>query len=466
MLEKNGEYIGQVVNIGSNGEGIVKCNNETVFVPFCLIDEEIKFKVLKVSNKAIFGKLLEVIKPSANRTEPKCKYFYKCGGCQLQHLKYESQVQLKKDNIKTCFKKIAGLDIEVLDAIKGTKIYKYRNKLQLPVQFDGEKNIIGFYSENSHRVIDIDDCIINPDWTKTIISAFRFFLEKYSLFGLNQVDFSGDIREITVKEIGKNLIITVVGLKKELKNKKELIELLKEKISQNFSLFYNYNNSTSNVIYSDNFSLIYGEENYLSKMNEIIYGTGVRSFSQVNTEVCSLLYDRVIEELNIQSNTTVIDAYSGAGLMTAMIGKKANKVIGIEIVPEAVKIADKLMENNGLKNKVTNYCGKCEDILPKIIEKEKDSKISVVLDPPRKGCDIKVLDSIVKSNVDRIVYVSCMPQTLARDVGLIIGSLTVENNEIVRLKEYKERYKIEKVIPFEMFPNTKHVETLCVLKKI
>lgn len=466
MLEKNGEYVGQVVNIGANGEGVVKYANDTVFVPFALTGEEIKFKVLKISNKAIFGKLLEVVKPSPYRVEPKCKYFYKCGGCQLQHLEYPKQVELKKENIKNCFKKIAGLDVEVSNAVVGSKTYKYRNKLQLPVQFDGVKNVIGFYSENSHRVIDIDDCIINPDWTKNIIETFRFFLEKYSLFGLNQIDFSGDVREITVKEIGENLIITVVGLKKELKNKKELIELLKERLKQKFSLFYNYNNSTSNVIYSDNFSLLYGEENYLSKMNGIIYGTGVRSFSQVNTEVCNLLYSKVIEELKITEDTTIIDAYSGAGLMTAMIGKSAEKVIGIEIVPEAVKIADKLMEDNGLKNKVTNYCGKCEEILPKIINEEKNTKISVVLDPPRKGCDSKVLDSIVKSGVDRIVYVSCMPQTLARDVGLLTGSLFVENNEIVRSKEYKGRYRIEKIIPFEMFPNTKHVETLCVLEKI
>ncbi len=467
MVEKNGEYIGKVVNIGSNGEGIVNYNGDTVFAPYCLPCEEIKFKVLKVSSKAIFGKVVDIIKPSPYRIEPKCKFFYKCGGCQLQHIEYQKQLEFKKDNIKNCFKKIANLDVDVFDAVFGSKTFYYRNKLQLPVQFDGEKNIIGFYSENSHRVIDIDDCIINPNWTKKIISIFRVFLDKYNLKGLNQSDFSGDIREITVKEIGKNLIITVVGLKKQLKNKEQLIDLLKKNFCDNFSLFYNFNNSTSNVIFSDDFSLLYGKENYLSNMNGIEYGTGVRSFSQVNTGVCSLLYDRVVKELQCDGNTTVFDAYSGAGLMTALIAKSAKKVVGIEIVPEAVKIANQLMIDNNLSDKIKNYCGKCEELLPDLIKKEREvsSKISVVLDPPRKGCDQKVLEAIIKSDIDRIVYVSCMPQSLSRDVGILIGSLEVKNGEVIRAKEYKARYNIEKVIPFEMFPNTKHIETLCVLDK-
>jgi 23S rRNA (uracil1939-C5)-methyltransferase len=202
-------------------------------------------------------------------------------------------------------------------------------------------------------------------------------------------------------------------------------------------------------------------------MYDIKYPIGVRSFMQVNYDVCKMLYKSVVDFIDADDQTVVLDAYSGAGLMTALLSKNAKKAIGIEIIPEATSLANELAVQNGLSNKIINYNGKCEEIMPDIIQKEleNNSKIRLVIDPPRKGCDIKVIDAILKCNIDRIVYVSCLPQSLARDIGLIVGSLKVENGEVKRATEYTPRYKIESVQPFDMFPQTNHVETVVCLKR-
>ncbi len=467
VFKKNQERIGKVLAIGSNGEGIVKDEGCVAFVPFALTGEKIKYKVLKVKDKIAYGKLIEVLTPAENRIRPKCPYFTKCGGCQLQHLKYTDQIKIKETTITDCFRKIAGIDINLNDTVKGDSEWGYRNKLQLPVTFNGEQTQIGFYAENSHRVIPIKTCYINPSWTQTIISIFNEYITKYDIIGYNELENSGDIREITVKQINNNLLITVVSLSLKLKFEEQLVELLKQNLSYNFSLYVNKNDKKTNVIYGEEFRLICGEPSYSAEMLGIKYNVGVRSFTQVNDSVCKKLYTAVKNAVCINDDTVVFDAYSGAGLMTALLSQNAKKAIGIEIIPEATALADKLMLDNKLKDKVTNYCAKCEDVLPELIAKEKQngSKISVVLDPPRKGCDYKVIEAVKNSGADVIAYVSCLPSSLARDVGLIMNTLKIEDGKMIKNQEATSDYIIESVTPFEMFANTKHIETLVVLKR-
>ena len=467
-MVKNQEKIGVVIALGMNGEGIVKDEDYTIFVPFALPTEKIKYKVLKVSKKCVYGKLLEVLTPAEERVRVKCKAFTKCGGCQLQHLRYSSQLSTKENNIKTCFSKIANLKVEVSSAVKGECEYRYRNKLQLPVRQTETGAILGFYAENSHRVIEIEDCEINGYYVQSIIKAFKRYFRECSVKGYDEQNHSGDIREITVKEVGDKLIITVVTLSRNLPHKEELLNILKEEIKQEFSLYQNVNSAVTNVIYGKDFILHYGKGEYQAEMFSIKYKVGVQSFMQVNTSVCHKLYSAVREGLKLNENTTVIDAYSGAGLMTALLAQKAKKAIGVEIIKEAVDIADKLALDNGLKDKITNYCGKCEELLPGIIKREKqeNSDVAVVLDPPRKGVDIKVIKAILESDIDRIAYVSCLPSSLARDIGLLVGTLEEKDGEIKRVENPTLRYNIELIKPFDMFAQTKHVETLVVLSKI
>ncbi|MBE7087373.1 MAG: 23S rRNA (uracil(1939)-C(5))-methyltransferase RlmD [Clostridiales bacterium] len=465
MLKKNLEYINTVAYLGANGEGILKQDGVVVFVPFVLVGEKIRYKILKVTSKCAYGKVIEVLTPAEERVRPKCPVFGKCGGCQLQHLAYSHQTRSKEDNVRNCFKKIANLDVNVLPTVKCSSEYGYRNKLQLPVADGNEGIVIGFYAENSHRVIPIDDCPINPVWTKTIIECFSLYAKEYGIKGYNDITFTGDLREITVKEIKDNLIITAVVTDENIRGIKYLVSLLEDKLQRTFSLYLNVNTSRSNVIYGDRFILKHGKGYYVGDLRGIKYKIGVMSFMQVNNEMCGKLYSAVVDSVGADETTTVIDAYSGAGLMTAMLAKTAAKAIGIEIVKEATECANELAEMNGISDKMINYNGKCEDLLPSIIkeEREKGNKICLVVDPPRKGIDPSLIKVLRESMVDKIVYVSCMPSTLARDVGLISGSLTYIGNEIKKVEPPDLLYTPTLIRPYDMFPQTKHVETLVVL---
>lgn len=467
-MEKNEELIGIVSGIGSNGEGIIKENGKIVFVPFTLEGEKVRYKVLKVTSKCAYGKVIEVLTPSEIRVRPKCPVFGKCGGCQLQHVKYLNQLKIKEDTIANTFRKVAGLEVNVKSTVKGDNEYRYRNKLQLPVVQTSKGTEIGFYAESSHRVVSIQDCIINAVWSKDLICAVREYVDQLNILGYNEIDNSGELREITAKEVKGNLIITAVSVNKSLRGTEKLIEILKKYIKYNFSLYLNINESATNVIYGDKFILLYGKTDYSAEMLGIKYKIGVQSFMQVNDSVCSKLYSTVRDLVDADEYTTVIDAYSGAGLMTALLAKGAKKAIGVEIVPEAVDCANELAVMNKLSDKIKNYQGKCEDILPELIAKEKleNSKVCLVLDPPRKGCDIKVINAILKSDIDKIVYVSCKPSTLARDIGLLVGTLDYINGEIKKTSVVKNRYDISFIKPFDMFAHTKHVETVVCLNKI
>ncbi len=466
-MVKNEERVGVVSALGVNGEGVIKDDGTVVFVPFTLVGEKIKYKVLKVTSKCAYGKVVEVLTPAENRVRPKCPVFQRCGGCQLQHIKYVQQLKIKEDAIASSFKKIAALNVEVKSTVKGDDHYRYRNKLQLPVVQTDIGVIIGFYAENSHRVVAIEDCVINAPWTKDIILAFKRFIDEYNIKGYDEATNSGELREITVKEVKGNLIITAVCLKDKLRGVNRLIEILKEDIKYTFSLYLNVNDKGTNVIYGDKFMLVHGAPDYTADMLGIKYKIGVQSFMQVNNSVCSKLYSAVRDAVNATEDTVVIDAYSGAGLMTALLAKGAKKAIGVEIVPEAVACANELVKLNDLSDKISNYQGKCEDILPDIIAKERkeNAEVCVVLDPPRKGCDKKVIDAIINSNIDKIVYVSCKPSTLARDVGLLVGTLEEVDGEIKKSANPQYRYEVELVRPFDMFAQTKHVETLVCLVK-
>ena len=314
----------------------------------------------------------------------------------------------------------------------------------------------------------VDDCLINAPWTKNVINAFKQYIKEFNINGYNEQLNNGELREITVKDVKGKLIITVVVLNDKIRGIERLVEIIKETVKFPFSLYLNINNKETNVIYGESFKLIYGAPDYASDLLGIKYRIGVQSFMQVNDSVCSKLYSAVRDAVNADENTTVIDAYSGAGLMTAILAKSEKKAIGVEIVKEAVDLANKLATQNGLDNKIINYLGKCEDILPDIIQKEKqnnNANICLVLDPPRKGCDIKVINTILKSDIDKIAYVSCKPSSLARDIGLIVGTLEVVNGEIKRVENPKLKYEIKMVKPFDMFAQTKHVETLVLLCK-
>ena len=466
-MKKNDVLTAEITAIGSNCEGIAKVDGIVCFIPFSLLGEKVEFKVLKVNKNIAFCKLLDVLTPSEDRVRPLCKFYTKCGGCQLQHVRQKAEFKIKSNIIKDCFKKIAGLEVEVNPIVKSENEYGYRNKMQLPVRNINSVNQIGLYYENSHRIVEIDECVIQKPIFNDVIKAFKLFIAETQISCYNDESNAGLLKHVVVRDVKGKLLIIVVINGKELPFKDRLIDILNGYFEE-YSLILNENTKNNNVILGNKFTVIYGQGYYYDEFLGIKYPVFPESFMQVNDSVKERLYVDVIKKLELNENSVVIDAYSGAGIMTAMMAKTAKKAIGIEVIPEAVKAGDELAVLNKLSDKMTNICALCEEVLPDVIAKEKagNGSISVVLDPPRKGCDDKVLSAIIKAMPDKIVYVACSPQSLARDVGILTGSLAWTNGELKRVENFLPRYEIESVTPYDMFPKTKHVETLVALKRV
>ena len=466
MIKKNDERTSFITAVGSNGEGIVKEEGFVIFLPFAFLGEKVRYKVLKVKKNIAFGKVLEVLVPAEERVKPVCPLFQKCGGCQLQHIKYTEQLKMKRKTVADCFHKIAGFDPDVQPTLRADKPYAYRNKLQIPVSDKDGETVIGFYAENSHRAIKTEKCPIHPEWAEKIIAVFNDYIKKFHIRGYREDTHEGELRHIVVRAVSEQYIVTMVCMKEDMAGRDYLFEKLKENFGK-VTLYLNVNDARTNVIFGKNFRLLGGESVYVASMGKLQYEFGVQSFLQVNAEMSEKLYKKVVELAAPDENSVVVDAFSGAGLMTAMLAQKAKKAYGVEIVPEAVRCADSLARLNGLSDKMENICGKCEDVLPALIPKLKEEygAITLVFDPPRKGVEANVLAAAVESGADKIVYVSCNPATLARDVGLLIGSLTERDGEIVKAESFSPRFSVGYIRPFDFFPQTRHVETVVLLER-
>ena len=463
-MEKNDVLTAIVEGLGSNGEGVVKHEGVTFFVPACLPGERVRFKVLKVKGNIGYGKVEEILTPAEERVRPKCPAFLRCGGCRLQHIDYPAQLALKGDMVKDCLRKIAGIDWAVPPAIKSDFEYGYRNKLQLPIGVDKNgEDVIGFYAERSHRIIPIDSCAIHPDWAEELILVLKSYMRECGVHGYDEINKKGELRHIVAREIAGNFIFTLVTAKREIKALDRLLFLLKSKFAS-FSLYLNYNAKDTNVIFGEEFRLIHGPETFSNVEHGISYEAGPITFLQVNENVRTKLYKAALKTVTGEGDEVVIDAYSGGGLLTAMIAKRAKRVYGIELERESVACADKLKEKNKLTN-MQNICGYVEQELSGVLEKEQGEKIRLILDPPRAGIARSVLKALCESGIEKLTIISCNPSTLARDLGILRGNLIEKDGELIK-GDGNGAYEIVSVQPYDMFPQTKHVETLvCLARK-
>lgn len=469
-MEKNQIVEAVAENLGTGGEGVAHVDGSVLFVPYLLKGERAKIKILKAKGGIAYGKAEEIITPSADRVLPRCQAFYRCGGCQLQHMKYTAQLDYKRELVQSTLKKIGGIDFEVSPCTGSDEIWGYRNKLQLPIGRQRGKNVIGFYAERSHAIIPVSECPIHPDWAKGLISALYAFMEQTGLQGYDETDKSGQLRHVVVRELKGKFIVTLVTTVKKLKGKEVLIGLL-DGIFPEYTLLFNYNPKDTNVVFGEEFTVIKGTGSYECEDLGILFEAGAETFVQVNENIRGKLYEEAVSLAVERGDEVVIDCYAGGGLMTAMFAKRCRHAYGIEIVPEASRCADALREKNGLTEKMTNICGKVEEHIGEVLEREGDA--TVVLDPPRAGVHRSVLNALMRKGIKKIVMISCNPATLARDVGILTGALTEnEKGELVK-RSWEENggsdtsgegsYELTLVHPFDMFPHTKHVETLVVL---
>ena len=472
MIEKNDIICAVTDAIGTNGEGIIRHEGITFFVPACLPGEKVRFRVLKVKGNIGYGKVEEILTPAEERVREKCPVYSKCGGCCLQHLDYSAQLAHKSSIVKDTLRKIGGINVAVPVAIKSENPYKYRNKLQIPVGVDKDgKTVIGFYAEHSHRIIPITACAIHPDWAEKLIAVVRRYMTECVVKGYDEENKKGAIRHIVAREIGGKYIITLVSAKRDLPNLPYLVGLLSEQFRV-FSLYINFNDADTNVILGKEFQLVHGTGVFEAEEQGITYEAGPVTFLQVNENVRTKLYKDALKAVCADGDEVVVDAYSGGGLLTAMIAKKAKRVYGIELEAEASRCADSLKAKNGLDN-MTNICGYVEEKLQGVLEKEKGEKVRLILDPPRAGIARSVTKALLSSGIPTLVLISCNPATLARDLGILTGRLIeTDMGELVKNPAYEGKaedevldgyYAIEKIQPYDMFPQTKHIETLVTL---
>lgn len=477
MIEKNTMITAVTSAIGSNGEGIIKHEGITFFVPACLPGEKVRFRVLKVKDGIGYGKIEEILTPAEERVREKCPVFLRCGGCKLQHMDYGIQLHFKQNIVKDCLRKIGGLNIDVKPTIKSDFPYAYRNKLQLPVGVDKEGNtVIGFYAERSHRIVPTDSCAIHPEWAEKLICVIKRYCMEWGVKGYDEERKTGVLRHIVAREIGGKFLITLVCVKKSLPALPYLIEQLSG-LFPVFTLYINVNDKDTNVILGKEFYLVHGSPVYEDIEQGILYEAGPQTFLQVNENVRTKLYNAAIKSVIETGDEVVIDAYSGGGLLTAMLAKRAKRVYGIELEPEAVACADSLKEKNGLRN-MTNICGYVEEKLAGVMKMEQGEKLRLILDPPRAGIHRSVLKALLESGIPSLTIISCNPSTLARDLGILTGRLIEKegsNGELIKNPAYEGvaddetlpgYYAPIKIQPYDMFPQTKHVETLvCLARK-
>ncbi|MDM0697846.1 23S rRNA (uracil(1939)-C(5))-methyltransferase RlmD [Clostridium perfringens] len=454
MVEKNKEYIFDIISQGYEGEGIAKIDNKyPIFIEGALKGEKVKVRIVKVNKNFAYGKLMEVLEASEERVNPPCAIYKRCGGCKLQHASYKAQLDFKWDRVKDCVSKIGKLDPSIVKYPLGMEEpWRYRNKVQLPIGLINGEVKIGFFAPRSHDIIDMESCLIQDEIGDKVVKLTREWIEKFNIRPYNvdgEYDEKGIVRHIMIRRgfTTNEVMVVLVTNGEKLPHKEEFVDLMVKNIPGIKSIIQNINSKKTNVILGLESKTLWGEDTISDYIGDFRFNISPLSFFQVNPIQTEVLYGKVLEYANLTGNEEVFDAYCGTGTITLFLSQRAKKVYGVEIIPQAIDNA----WINAKENKVENvefFVGESEVVIPDLINKGVKADV-VVVDPPRKGCDKKLLDSITNIDAKKIVYVSCDPSTLGRDLQVL------EENG----------YKTLEVQPVDMFPNTSHVENVAKLIK-
>jgi len=443
MIQKNENFEVDILDNGMDGEGIAKIDGYTTFVKGAIKGEKAKIKIVKANKDYGFGKLLEVMKKSENREEPICPSFNRCGGCSLQHMSYEMQLELKENLVKNTLKKALGKEVEVEKIIGMGNPYNYRNKAQYPVS--GGK--IGFYADRSHDLIENETCYIQDEITDKLAKKAFELLKENKNTCYDEKTKSGNLRHIMTR-IGKNtgeLMLVVITNEIEIKGIEIIISQLTKEFPDLISIIQNINSEDTNVIMGKECKTLYGEDYIVDRLGEYNFKISPLSFYQVNPVQTEVLYNVAKDFAELDGNDTVYDLYCGIGTISIFIADHVKKVYGVEIVEEAIEDAKMNARINEIEN-VQFYAGATEELIPEMYRKGMTADV-VFVDPPRKGCDETLLNTIIEMQPKRMVYISCNPATLGRDLKYL-----TENG-----------FELKKVQPVDMFPMTGHVETIALI---
>lgn len=452
FMQKNDLIIVTIEDMTTEGEGIGKIEGFPFFIKDSIIGDNIQAKILKIKKNYGYAKIEKILTPSIDRVQPACDVARQCGGCQLQAMAYNKQLEFKRNKVKNNLKRIGGFqEIEVLPVIGMEHPWRYRNKTQVPFSLDKTGNIVaGFYAGRTHSIIDHEDCLLAPEINRKIIATIKNYMNQYKIRPYDEKTQQGIVRHVLIRQgytTGEIMICLVIN-RKSLPKAEQLVEQLKQ-IPGMTSISYNINCENTNVILGETVVSLYGSGYITDYIGTIKYQISPQSFFQVNPTQTKKLYETALEYAGLTGNETVWDLYCGIGTITLFLAQKAKKVYGVEIVEPAIQDARKNAEINQIQN-AEFYVGRAEDILPEKYKKEQIKADVIVVDPPRKGCDQTLLETILQMQPKRVVYVSCDSATLARDLKYLC----------------KEKYQIEKIQPVDMFPASVHVETVVGLQRI
>ena len=450
-FRKNDLVTLEIEDCGIDGEGIGKADGFTVFVKDAVIGDTVTAKIIKAKKNYGYGRLMEVLKPSPYRVEPKCEFARQCGGCQLQALSYDQQLVFKTNKVKGHLERIGGFtDIPMEPIIGMDELFHYRNKAQFPVGRNKEGKIVtGFYAGRTHNIIENHDCALGVAENKEVLDRVIAHMEKYGIEPYNEATGKGLVRHVLIRYgyFTKEVMVCLILNGNKIPKEEQLVKSLCE-IPGMTSITINVNKKHSNVILGEEIRLLWGQEYITDRIGDISYQISPLSFYQVNPMQTQKLYAKALEYADLHGEETVWDLYCGIGTISLFLAQKAKFVRGVEIVPAAIENAKENAKLNGLEN-TEFFVGKAEEVLPREYKKNGVYADVIVVDPPRKGCDETLLETMVEMNPDRIVYVSCDSATLARD-----------------LKYLCERgYELRKVCPVDQFGMTVHVETVVLLSQ-
>ena len=440
-MKKNDQFNGKCVGYNVEGLGIVKHDGFVFFVKNMLKDEEGEIVVTSLKKNYGFGRCLKLTNVSEHRIEPSCSIYKHCGGCQLQHMDRYEQRNFKYQKVVDCFKSIAHMEPTIQDVLDMEYPLRYRNKVQIPVQFENHEVKMGFYRNHTNEIVEFDDCLVQTETSNKIVQAMKRYLKELNC---------GDVfKHVLIKHAHRTDEIMIVFIVKQypFKQCEELKNKLMNEFSSIKSVIVNINKRNDNVILTNEEVTLTEKKLIQEKLHDFYFNISSKSFYQINPSQTQVLYDKAIEYAQLTKEDTVVDLYCGTGTIGLFASPKVNKVIGIEVVEAAIEDAKINASINNIKN-IEFICADAKEGAKEILRR--GEKIDVVIvDPPRKGCDEDTLQSIAAMNPKRIVYVSCDPSTLARDCALLS----------------KLAYSIEVVQPVDMFPLTHHVETVVLMSR-
>ena len=447
---KNEKYVVDIIDNGFEGEGIAKIDGLTVFVPGSIKGEKCEILIVKVLASHAYGKIVNIIKKSENRKESDCATYKRCGGCSLRHMTYEHTLKLKRQVVQNLVNKGLKEKVEVLETIGMENPYNYRNKAQYPVGLnsDGQPEV-GVFAQRTHTIIPIQTCLIQTEISQKIAKTIIDFVKEKNIQVYDEENQKGLLRHIVIKVgIKTNEVMCILVINEEIgkTNENKLVEMLCTKYKDLKTIVKNINNKNTNVILGKQNVNLYGDGYIEDKLGEYIFKISPMSFYQVNPIQAEVLYNTAIEAANLSKEDTLFDLYCGIGTIGIFASKFVKQVYGIEIVEQAIEDA----KENAKINKVENakfICGDVEFAFDELINKKKIIPTAIIVDPPRKGLDEKTIQNILKIKPEKLVYISCNPATMVRDIAKTEGV-----------------YVAEKIQPVDMFPYTSSVECVAVLK--